>query len=155
MRLREMATLTLDQVDTRQRTIFLDRTKNGDKRQVPLSSVALAALATYLPQREIPESHRQDALFPWWSGDASEKALGEVSDVLSKLFGGVRAPGIFEAAGCAGLRFHDLRHEAVSRFFERTRLSEVQIMRISGHKSHRMLMRYANLRGSDLADALG
>ena len=154
MRLREMATLTLDQVDTRKRTIFLDKTKNGDKRQVPLSSVALAALADYIPQRQIPEGHLPDALFPWWDGQHTDKSLGEVSDVLSKLFGGSRTPGIFEAAGCAGLRFHDLRHEAVSRLFERTRLSEVQIMRISGHKSHRMLMRYANLRGSDLADAL-
>lgn len=154
MRLREMFTLTIDQVDIRQRTVFLDKTKNGDKRQVPLSSVALAALADYMPQREIPEGHRQDALFPWWSGDASEKALGDVSDALSKLFGGTRTLGVFEAAGCSGLRFHDLRHEAVSRLFERTRLSEVQIMRISGHKSHRMLMRYANLRGSDLAAAL-
>jgi hypothetical protein len=27
-------------------------------------------------------------------------------------------------------------------------------MKITGHKSHRMLMRYANLRGSDLADRL-
>lgn len=154
MRLREMFTLTIDQVDIRQRTVFLDKTKNGDKRQVPLSSVALAALADYMPQREIPEGHRQDALFPWWNGDASEKALGDVSDALSKLFGGTRTLGVFEAAGCSGLRFHDLRHEAVSRLFERTTLSEVQIMRISGHKSHRMLMRYANLRGSDLAAAL-
>ncbi len=62
--------------------------------------------------------------------------------------------GIFGQAGCADLRFHDLRHEATSRLFEKTKLSETQIMKITGHKSHRMMMRYANLRGSDLAEQL-
>ena len=58
------------------------------------------------------------------------------------------------AAGCPDLRFHDLRHEATSRLFERTNLSDLQIAKITGHKDPRMLARYANLRGSDLAGAL-
>ncbi len=33
-------------------------------------------------------------------------------------------------------------------------LSDTQIMKITGHKSQRMLMRYANLRASDLSKAL-
>ena len=41
MRLSEMFTLMIDQVDIPARTIFLDKTKNGDKRQVPLSTVAV------------------------------------------------------------------------------------------------------------------
>jgi integrase len=89
-------------------------------------------------------------LYPWWDGDASNRALTAMSDYLSKLYA-----GIFEEAGAKGLRFHDLRHEAVSRMFERTRLTESQIMKVAGHKSHRMMLRYANLRGSDLADLLG
>lgn len=144
MRLREMYTLTLDQVNLAKRTVFLEKTKNGDKRQVPLSSVAQAELKDYI--KTIGDAPR---LFPWWSGDESPKVLGGTSDYLSKLYAGV-----FEQAGAKGLRFHDLRHEAVSRLFERTKLSETAIMRISGHKSHRMLLRYSNLRGSDLADAL-
>ena len=44
MRMREIFTLTVDQIDLPNRTIFLDRTKNGSKRQVPLSSVAVRAL---------------------------------------------------------------------------------------------------------------
>lgn len=47
MRLREMYTLSVSQVDLDKKTIFLDKTKNGDKRQVPLSSVALAALEAW------------------------------------------------------------------------------------------------------------
>lgn len=149
MRLREMYTLRLDQVVQDKRTVFLEKTKNGDKRQVPLSSVAMKELGEYMKVREIPEDHPQDLLFPWWNGDDSRKALRDTSDYLSKRF-----KQIFEQAGAADLRFHDLRHEATSRLFERTSLSEAQIMKITGHRSHRMMMRYANLRGSDLANSL-
>lgn len=145
MRLREQYTLTMDQVDLKRRTIFLTKTKNGDSRQVPLSSVAVAALNDYIPQRE-----GGPYLYPWWDGDDSHRALVKLSDYLSKLYA-----AIFEEAGAKELRFHDLRHEAVSRMFERTKLSDAQIMRVSGHRSQRMMLRYANLRGSDLADLLG
>ncbi|TXD58911.1 site-specific integrase [Ralstonia sp. TCR112] len=149
MRLSEMYTLSVGQVDLPKKTVFLEKTKNGDKRQVPLSSVALALMREHLDEREIPAAHPQDLVFPWWNGDRSTKARADVSGYLSKRF-----IDIFTQAKCEGLKFHDLRHEAVSRLFERTTLSESQIMKISGHKSHRMMMRYANLRGSDLAVAL-
>lgn len=150
MRLREMYTLTLDQVDVKKRTAFLDKTKNGSKRQVPLSSRALAALDEYLPHRSIPKGYRESVLFPWWDGRMDRKYLRDRSDFLSKLY-----IAIFRQAGCVDLKFHDLRHEATSRFFERTALSDIEIMRITGHKSVRMLLRYANLRGSNLADKIG
>ncbi|MGB3290993.1 MAG: site-specific integrase [Burkholderiaceae bacterium] len=140
MRLREMYTLGRSQIDLAHKTVFLDKTKNGDKRQVPLSSVALATLTEYL------EGVEGEYVFPWWNGDSSEANLKNTSDFLSNLY-----KEIFEAAGCKGLRFHDLRHEATSRLFERTKMSETKIMKITGHKSRRMLMRYANLRGSDLS----
>lgn len=149
MRMREMYTLTIDQVDLPRRTIFLDKTKNGDKRQVPLSSVALETIKAYLPVRAIPPGHPEDALFPWWDGTSSEHRLIDTSNFLSKLY-----IGIFKEAGCDGLKFHDLRHEATSRLFERTPLSDTEIMKITGHKTHRMVMRYANLRASDLASKL-
>lgn len=149
MRMREMYTLTLDQVRIDQRTIFLDRTKNGDKRQVPMTSVARAEIEEYLRVRSIPAGRPEGLLFPWWDGSDSKKSLHSTTDYLSNLW-----VSIFRAAGCADLGFHDLRHEATSRLFERTRLSETEIMKITGHRSHRMMMRYANLRGSTLADRL-
>lgn len=152
MRLREMYTLTLAQVDLTRRTVFLERTKNGDKRQVPLTSVAVAEIERYLAARG--QAKQDGLLLPFWSGSLDERELAEVSDRLSKLFHNPRSPGIFDVAGCRDLKFHDLRHEATSRLFERTTLSEAQIMKITGHKSHRMMMRYANLRGSDLAARL-
>ncbi|MBO2843774.1 site-specific integrase [Stenotrophomonas maltophilia] len=61
---------------------------------------------------------------------------------------------IFVAGGCADLGFHDLRHEATSRLYERTSLTDIQIAKITGHRDPRQLKRYANLRASDLADQL-
>ena len=60
------------------------------------------------------------------------------------------------AAGVIDYRFHDLRHEAISRmvFFKRE-LSVFEIMKIAGHKSLDMLNRYANLRGEELVDRMG
>lgn len=154
MRLREMFTLTIDQVDVRRRTVFLDKTKNGDKRQVPMSSVAVEEFKAYMAVRALPEGAPDNVVFPWWNGSMNADHLHDVTDFLSKLYHCNRSPGIFDAAGCVGLNFHDLRHEATSRLFERTTLSETEIMKITGHKSHRMMMRYANLRGSNLADKL-
>lgn len=49
------------------------------------------------------------------------------------------------------LRWHDLRHEAISRLFEHTDLRDHEIMAISGHMRPEMLARYTHLR----ADRLG
>jgi len=149
MRLREMYTLTIDQVDLAKMTIFLDRTKNGDRRQVPLTSVSKQALQAYLLVRKVPEGHLASALFPWWNGDTSQRYLRDRSDFLSKLF-----ISIFTTAGCLDLKFHDLRHTAVCHLYERTTLTDLQISKISGHRSLVVLRRYANLRGSDLSGRL-
>jgi integrase len=47
------------------------------------------------------------------------------------------------------LRFHDLRHEAVSRLFERG-FSIEQVALVSGHKDWKQLKRYTNLKATDL-----
>lgn len=144
MRLRERYTLEVSQVRLHQRTIYLDRTKNGDSRNVPLSSVAVAVL-----KEQIEGKSPDERVFPWWDGDASERGLKLASNFLSKLYAQV-----FEMVGCGDLTEHDLRHEGTSRFFEKTSLRGEEIMKIVGHKSHKMLMRYAQLRGSDLAERL-
>lgn len=143
MRMREVYTLTADQVHLDKRTIFLDKTKNGDKRQVPLSSVALAALTDHLANVGKMVAGR---LFPFWDGKTSAAALRATSNRLSHQWA-----TIFAAAKCEGLHYHDLRREATSRLFERTDLSDLQISLITGHKSLSMLRRYSNLRGSDLS----
>jgi integrase len=153
MRMREMFTLDKSQVDLAQRTIFLDKTKNGDKRQVPLSTIIVRKIKRYLTQVARRQRGMEgfnfagERLLPWWDGNKA--ALDKTTSLLSQQFA-----RIFEEAGCADLRFHDLRHEATSRLYERTKLSDLEIAKITGHKDLRMLRRYANLRGSNLATQL-
>ena len=56
-------------------------------------------------------------------------------------------------AEITNLHFHDLRHEAISRFFERG-LSVPEVALISGHRDYRMLFRYTHLRAEDVAKKL-
>lgn len=144
MRLREMYTIELRQVDFDKRTIYLNETKNGSKRQVPMSSHCVKIL-----KEHIDKYNPQQFLFPWFTGIRTERALRKITSSLSTEW-----RRVFEHAECEGLRFHDLRHEATSRLYERTSLTDLQIAKITGHKDLRMLSRYANLRASDLADQL-
>ena len=52
------------------------------------------------------------------------------------------------------MHFHDLRHEATSRLFEKG-LNPVEVATITDHKDARMLMRYTQLRAEDLVGRLG
>lgn len=140
MRMREMFTLDRKQADVKKLTIFLDETKNGDRRQVPMTTVLVGLLKGY-------SGNFDGRLFPWWDGDA--RHLERVTAQLSRQFS-----RLFDAAGCDDLRFHDLRHEATSRIYERTTLTDLQVAKITGHRDLRTLKRYANLRGSDLAARL-
>lgn len=146
MRLRELYTLTTSQVDLKNRTVFLDKTKNGDKRQVPLSSVAVLELTAWMGSRAVVGEGDDGLVFPFWNG---KESLRHVTMRLSKKWSRIAA-----WSGCDDLHFHDARHEATCRFYEKTNLSDLEVAKITGHKDLRCLMRYANLRGSSLAGRL-
>jgi integrase len=131
MRRSELLGLSWDNVDLERRTAFLPITKNGDSRGVPLSSRATAVL------REMPDS-------------PSGRVFGELTrDALKQSFN--RAA---RRAGITGLRVHDLRHEATSRFFEKG-LNVMEVAAVTGHKTLQMLKRYTHLSATDLATRLG
>lgn len=56
----------------------------------------------------------------------------------------------FDKTGINNLRFHDLRHEATTRFFE-CGLNVMKIATITGHKDLKMLNRYTHLRAETIA----
>ncbi len=60
---------------------------------------------------------------------------------------------VLERAEIQNLHFHDLRHEATSRFVE-AGLSDQQVSSITGHKSMQMLRRYTHLRNEDLVNLI-
>lgn len=131
MRRGELLALEWQHVDLAKRIAFLAMTKNGESRGVPLSSAALAVLAS------LPSS-------------ANARVFGALTvEGLKKSF--KRA---VRRAGIADLRLHDLRHEATSRFFEKG-LNVMEVATITGHKTLQMLRRYTHLAASDLASRLG
>lgn len=61
---------------------------------------------------------------------------------------------VCKRAGIENLRFHDLRHEATSRLFEKG-LNQMEVATITGHQSLAMLKRYTHLKAEDLVARLG
>ena len=56
--------------------------------------------------------------------------------------------------GFPNLRWHDLRHEAASRLFEKG-LHPLEVASVTGHRSMQMLKRYTHLNPADLLSKLG
>ena len=151
MRMREMYTLYWSQIDIPQRTVFLDKTKNGDSREVPLTTNAIQLLTA---ERKRTAANDNERVFPFWNGDTSVKVRNSTTSTVSTYFGRV-----FDQAGCGHFNFHDTRSEAICRLVlyippNGIKLSDTQIARITGHRDPRMLRRYMRLRGSELATML-
>ena len=69
---------------------------------------------------------------------------------VSQAFAAIR-----KNAGINDFRFHDIRHEAISRMISRKRkLSVYEILTIVGHNSLEMLRIYHNMRPQDIVDRM-
>lgn len=107
-------------LDLDNQTLVIPTSKNGHSRTIPLSPKAIELLRAF--------STTDDRLFP-----ISGMALRLAWERLRR------------RAGIADLHFHDLRHEAISRFFEKG-LTVPEVALLSGHRDPRMLFRYAHGR---------
>ena len=130
MRRGEIAAMRWEHLDRKARVFLIPETKTGTPRRVPLSVAALGVLDG-LPRR------LDGRVFSVHSASIS-RAFAETC----------------KAAGIEGLTFHDLRHEATSRLFEKG-LNPMQVAAITGHKTLQMLKRYTHLRAEDLVGMLG
>jgi integrase len=133
MRRGEMLDLKWQHVDLDRCVAHLPLTKNGDSRDIPLSRRATGVLRELLAD----DNRDPDRVFPV-TGNSVRLAFEHLR---------VRA-------GMSDLHFHDLRHEAVTRLFEKG-LNIAEVSAISGHKELRMLQRYTHLRAVDLVARLG
>jgi integrase len=125
MRRGELMSMTWENVRIKDRVIFLPDTKNGEPRAVPLSSKAMEIL------KGIPRNI---------GGTVFSMAHDSVSQAFKRAC---------RRAGIQDLRFHDLRHEATSRFFEKG-LSMMEVSSITGHKTLSMLKRYTCRRSAKI-----
>ena len=139
MRAQELLKSTWSNVNLHQREIKIPaaNVKTRTYRGVPLSKKAIGLLTELQSLRKNPKP--TDRLFDEWADSLA----------LSKSF-----RRLTHRAGIDDLRIHDLRHEAICRFYTNTSLSDVEIMAISGHTNKTTLARYANLRSTELADKL-
>lgn len=137
MRRQEIVGMRWEDVNLDRATLHIPVTKTGKARTIRLSKKAIALL---------------DAQ---WSGDEDAQRSGDElvwkfqADTVTQSFN--RA---CRAAGIVDLRFHDLRHEGISRLFEGRTFSrpltipEAQI--ISGHSTWSQLQRYTQLSAENL-----
>lgn len=128
MRRGELISLRWKDVDLTKGTVRLHQTKNGRPRAVPLTPRAIVEFTRL--------DRKGESVFPI-SGNAVHLSWNRIRN----------------RAGLEGLRFHDLRHEAISRFFE-LGLSIPEVAAISGHRDTKMLMRYTHIRPESISKKL-
>ncbi|HKB24682.1 MAG TPA: site-specific integrase [Methylomirabilota bacterium] len=128
----ELVRLRWADVDLKRRLITFPKTKNGDRRAVPLNDSLAVALAV-LPRGLDPETR----VFP-------ERDPHVVSRSFARL---VRRLGLRD------LHFHDLRHDAASTL-TMGGVSQRTVMEILGHRDPRMTLRYQHLAPEYLKEAM-
>ncbi len=132
MRRGELLSLTWDNVDFVSSIAHLPETKIDVPRDVPLSPRAISVLLVLMCER------RNDP-----------RVLPTSAEAIKNAFERAR-----KRAGLQHVNFHDLRHEAASRLFERG-LSIEKVAIVTGHKDWQSLKRYTHLKASDVAKELG
>lgn len=124
----ELLSLKWPDIDLRAGLATVRETKNGRTRTVALSAMARAILSSL--ERN------------------SERVFPLAGNTVRLGWERLRAK-----AGLDDLRFHDLRHEAISRFFEKG-LNVPEVALMSGHRDPRMLFRYTHVRAESLVGRL-
>ncbi|WP_291525368.1 site-specific integrase [Acidithiobacillus sp.] len=130
MRQGEIMGLTWDRVDLVRRTVTLEYTKNGEKRIVPLTIRAAQVF------RDLPRN-------------LDGRVWTYTSEGMRASYNKALAHAVIN-----DMTFHDLRHEATSRLFEKG-LNPMQVAAITGHKNMQMLKRYTHLKAEDLVKLIG
>ncbi len=139
LRQAELANLTWERVHLKGQHPHVDlpKTKNDRPRRVPLSTRAVKAFKSLQPR------------------DLTGETNGKVLPIQTPRAIGHAFRAVVKDDKFPDLRWHDLRHEAISRLFENTDLRDHEIMAITGHLSPEMLKRYSHLRSHRLAARLG
>ncbi|MGE0278730.1 MAG: tyrosine-type recombinase/integrase [Nitrospiraceae bacterium] len=128
----EILGLTWPLVDFQQQQIRIGRSKNGDRRSVPLVGLGLEAL----------KAHR--AKYPKATGLLFPCATGHRPMFVQHPFETAR-----RRAGLEDFHFHDLRHTFAS-YMAMSGASLLELAALLGHRDLDMVQRYAHLTNSHL-----
>jgi integrase len=143
----EIMGLRWGQIDFARQVISLQKTKNGDRRALPLVGQALDLLR----ERGRVRTLGDDRIFP-------PSARARKSDYLDLRDPWTKA---LKTAGIEDFHWHDLRHTAAS-YLAMSGVSLVEIAKVLGHRTLQMVARYSHLSdghivatGQKLADRMG
>ena len=128
MRSGEIRQMTWDRVNIAERYVLLTETKNGSRRKVPLSRRAIE-------------------LLDLMRGLDKTRVFTVRDDSFVTLFRRAR-----DRCEIEELRFHDTRHEALTRLAKK--LPVLDLARMVGHKDPRSLMIYYNATPTEIAQLL-
>jgi integrase len=126
MRRGELASIKIADINLESRLLQLSDTKNGDDRIIPLSNRALDSINYLIMHAQTP------------------MLLGYDKEWLTRKF-----ISHCKSIGIENFRLHDLRHEGISKLFEKG-LNVMEVSSISGHKDLSMLKRYTHINPSTL-----
>lgn len=124
MRRSELLKLSGGHYNREMGTLLIPITKTGHPRTIPLTTKAISIVNNLEGNQHVYSKSIEGFMSAWQR--------------------------LIKRTGIVDLRFHDLRHEAISRFFE-MRLSVPEVALISGHRDYRMLQRYTHLKPETVA----
>jgi len=117
----------------------LEISNKGVPTVLPLSRHAIKALHNICPRDD--------------KGEIAQPSSGLVLDTTANAIICIWKRALAKVQ-IKNLRWHDLRHEATSRLFEKG-LHPMEVASITGHKSMQMLKRYTHLKPESLLERLG
>ena len=135
MRKSEILRLTWDRIDLKNRLILLDKTKNGERREIPINQTLYDALSG------ITRHIKCDYVF------YNQKTLKPFYDLKKSFSGALKKAHIID------FHFHDLRHTFASSLVMKG-VDLATIQKLLGHKTINMTLRYAHLSNVHLKDAV-
>jgi integrase len=138
MRMGEILELTWRGVDFSRRTVMVVRSKNGERRTIPVNETVLSVLR----QKSTVRSLRTDVVF--------------CSHVFTPMESGHLRRSFRLALGKAKIddfHFHDLRHTFATRLVQ-AGVDLYKVQRLLGHKSPIMTQRYAHHYPESLRDGV-
>ena len=138
MRAGEILSLTWDHVNLADRYVTLPRTKNGDSRQVPLSTAAANLL--------------EELRRPGVKLTKAEPVFTLTGATLDVLFRRARDRAAIDLPPCATVRFHDARGEAITRLSRK--LDVLELARVVGHRDINSLRFYYAKTAAEIAKKL-
>lgn len=131
MRLGEITSIRWQDLDTVKKTIIIRSRKHPSQKAWNDQEVPLLGETFEIIQRQ-PKS--SDRIFPY-QGKSISTAFHRA----------------LEKTGIQDMRFHDLRHEGISRLFEQG-YGVMEVAKVSGHRDINQLRRYVQLKPEDLHD---